>query len=179
MDPKKEIVKIAHLLYQKNLCYGKGGNISIRFNRKIYIKASGISMGLMDENDVVTEDSILPKPSIELKFHRKIYEIREDVNGIIHTHSPYSTAFALSNLDFPKGITPEAEFNVCITKYAPAGSDELAKYVGRCVKNADVVLLKNHGVVTVGRTLLDAFLKLESFENICKYYVISRMMKNL
>ena len=101
------------------------------------------------------------KPSVETWMHTAIYKAREDVNAVIHTHSPYATLFASINepipavtVDFALAIGHE----VPVTKYVPPGSKDLAQEVVKVLgKDKLVVLIRNHGAVAVGKKLEDAY----------------------
>ncbi len=108
------------------------------------------------------------KPSIETGMHLEIYKTRPDVHAIIHAHPVTATSFTAMQREID--ITLTAESFVVIKKiayppYAIMGSTELAKNVAESLKDCNVAVMKNHGITTVGQTLLSAFDKIEVLEN--------------
>ena len=95
------------------------------------------------------------KPSSDTASHLYIYRHRPDVGGIVHTHSPYATAFAAVNKPIPVYLTAMAdEFGGPIPcgGFALIGGEEIGKIVVNSIGSSPAVLLKNHGVFTIGRT---------------------------
>jgi L-ribulose-5-phosphate 4-epimerase len=95
------------------------------------------------------------EPSSDTASHLYIYRHRSDVGGIVHTHSPYATAFAAANMPIPVYLTAQAdEFGGPIPcgGFALIGGEEIGKVVVEAIGNSPAVLLKNHGVFTVGPT---------------------------
>ncbi|MBA2861154.1 L-fuculose phosphate aldolase [Methanococcus maripaludis] len=173
-------IKICHLLYDRKYVVGSGGNVSIRDGNHIYITPTGSILGFLNEEDVCIVDLngniIKGKPTSELNMHLKIYQNKDCVNAIVHTHSMYCTAF--SALDKKLELfTPEAEIvvkKIAYVDYSPCGSLELAENVSSCVE--DSIILKNHGIVTVGKDITEAYVKTEVLEEIAQLnYIINNL----
>jgi L-ribulose-5-phosphate 4-epimerase len=139
-----------------------GGNVSARDPKTglVVIKASGIRyeemrtqhMVVVDIDGKVVEGEY--KPSSDLYSHLYIYKHRPDVNGVVHTHSVYATAFAAVNKPIPVVLTAIAdEFGGPIPcgGFALIGDDAIGKVVVESIGNSPAVLLKNHGVFTIGK----------------------------
>jgi len=173
-------------LYDRQLVAANDGNMSIRLNhREILTTPTGVSKGFMSPESMVVVDldgHLLrghTKPSSEILMHLAIYRVRQDVGAIVHAHPPYATAFAVTgNSPDPKilaevvvtlGIIPLAEFRLPSTR-------ELADTVQHYIINHDVVLMANHGAVTVGKDLEAALFRMETLEHFCRIYWIARMM---
>jgi L-fuculose-phosphate aldolase len=134
-----KLVAIARYLGELGCVIGREGNISVRRNDEIYIKASGAYLGMAEEGDFVKVNldgsySERKEPSVELPMHLAIYRAREDVKAIIHSHPTYLTT--LSILDLPiVPLTTESEIylkgRLGVVGRLPAGSDGLAKAVER------------------------------------------------
>ena len=98
---KREVVKYSHLLYERGLVTAAGGNVSMRCGDTVIVTASGVSLRdtrednliLCDQNGklIVCPDGL--KPSKETIFHLKIYQIRQDVDSVIHVHPAYSVGY--------------------------------------------------------------------------------------
>ncbi len=153
-----------HLELPKNgLVTWTSGNVSARDPETGYvvIKPSGLRYEQMRPQDMVilTLDGQRVagdlKPSSDTASHLYIYRQRADVNGIVHTHSPYATAFAALGRPIPVYLTAIAdEFGGPIPcgGFALIGGEQIGREVVRAIGNSPAVLLKNHGVFTVGPT---------------------------
>jgi L-ribulose-5-phosphate 4-epimerase len=141
-----------------------GGNVSARHRETGYvvIKPSGIRyedlqpehMVIIDLDGNIIEGDL--KPSSDTASHLYIYRHREDVNGVVHTHSPYATAFAAVGQPIPVYLTAIAdEFGGPIPcgGFALIGSEAIGQVVLEAIGDSPAVLLKNHGVFTVGQTV--------------------------
>ena len=164
LESLREEVYRAHLeLPRNNLVVWTGGNISGRDPRTGYvvIKPSGVpyaeltpeKMVVVDLEGKTVEGTL--KPSSDTFAHVCIYRHRPDVNGIVHTHSTFATAFAALGRPIPACLTAICdEFGGPIPcgGYARIGGDEIGQEVIRSIGDGPAVLLKNHGVFTVGPT---------------------------
>ena len=148
-------------LPKNNLVTWTGGNVSGRDpdTGLVVIKPSGIRyeelqphhLVVLDVGGKVIEGSL--KPSSDTASHLYIYRHRPDVNGVVHTHSPYATAFAALGRPIPVYLTAIAdEFGGPIPcgGFALIGGEEIGKVVVESIGSSPAVLLKNHGVFTVG-----------------------------
>ncbi len=100
-------------------------------------------------------------------MHLAIYRARPDVRAIVHTHAPAATAFALTDIRLDEPLLPEVVVNigpVAKVPYARSGTQELPRAMAPYLADHDVFLLANHGVVTVGRSLEQAYFQMERLE---------------
>ncbi|MBL8091756.1 MAG: L-ribulose-5-phosphate 4-epimerase [Anaerolineales bacterium] len=159
---KEELFQLHLELPKNNLVVWTGGNVSTRDSQTgfIVIKASGIRYEEMRPHHMVVVDidgKVIEgdyKPSSDVYSHLYIYKHREDVNGVVHTHSVYATAFAAVNKPIPVVLTAIAdEFGGPIPcgGFALIGDDAIGKVVVESIGNSPAVLLKNHGVFTIGK----------------------------
>lgn len=159
---KIELLELHRELPKNNLVVWTGGNVSARDPKTglVVIKASGIRyeemrtqhMVVMDLDGKIVEG--VYKPSSDLYSHLYIYKHRPDVNGVVHTHSVYATAFAAVNKPIPVVLTAIAdEFGGPIPcgGFALIGDDAIGKVVLESIGKSPAVLLKNHGVFTIGK----------------------------
>ncbi len=168
LEQLKEQVWKLHLELPKNdLVKWTGGNVSARDRESglVVIKPSGVMYeDLRPEDHVVIdlEGDIREgelKPSSDTASHLYIYRNRPDINGIVHTHSPYATAFAALGKPIPVYLTAIAdEFGgpIPCAGFALIGGEEIGQQVVEHIGDSPAVLLKNHGVFTVGATVRDA-----------------------
>src|SRR5262245_15547874 len=159
---KEELVALHLELPKNNLVVWTGGNVSARDPETglVAIKASGIPyeamrpehMVVMDIDGKLVEGNF--KPSSDVYSHLYIYRHRPDVFGVVHTHSVYATAFAAVNRPIPVVLTAIAdEFGGPIPcgGFALIGDDAIGKVVVDSIGKSPAVLLKNHGVFTIGK----------------------------
>ena len=164
---KIELVELHRELPKHNLVVWTGGNVSARDPKTglVVIKASGIRYEEMRTQHMIVVDidgNIVEgeyKPSSDLYSHLYIYKNRPDVNGVVHTHSVYATAFAAVNKPIPVVLTAIAdEFGGPIPcgGFALIGDDAIGKVVVDSIGKSPAVLLKNHGVFTIGKNAMSA-----------------------
>ncbi len=160
---KEELVRLHLELPKHNLVVWTGGNVSMRDSESglVLIKPSGIryedlrpeQMVVVDLDGRVIEGSL--KPSSDTASHLWVYRHRTDVNGVVHTHSRYATAFAAVGKPIPVYLTAQADEFGCdipCAGFALIGSDEIGKQILEHIGQSTAVLLKNHGVFTIGKT---------------------------
>ena len=160
---RQELVKLHLELPKNNLVTWTGGNVSIRDPQSnlVVIKPSGVryedlkmsDMVVVDLDGKVVEGDL--KPSSDTASHLYIYRHRPDVNGVVHTHSPYATAFAAVGRSIPVYLTAHADEFGCPIPcggFALIGGEDIGKIVVETIGSSAAVLLKNHGVFTVGKS---------------------------
>jgi L-ribulose-5-phosphate 4-epimerase len=158
---REELVALNQALPQNGLVTWTSGNVSIRDPETglVAIKASGVyfqdltaeSMVVVDLEGNVVDGQL--KPSSDTASHLYIYQHRADANGVVHTHSNYATAFAALGRPIPVYLTAQAdEFGGPIPcgGFALIGGEEIGRIVVESIGDSAAVLLKNHGVFTIG-----------------------------
>jgi L-ribulose-5-phosphate 4-epimerase len=159
---REELAELHQELPKNNLVMWTGGNVSARDLETglIVIKASGIRYEEMKPKHMVVVDidgKIVEgdfKPSSDVYSHLYIYKRRPDVNGIVHTHSRYATAFAAVGREIPcvlTGMGDEFGGPIPCGGFALIGDDAIGKIVVESIGRSPAVLLKNHGVFTIGK----------------------------
>lgn len=181
---RKELADICHLLYERCLVAATDGNVSLRVSKEhILLTPSGKNKGfvlpgemlVVDLNGNVIEGS--GKASKEYPMHRVIYLQRADVNAVVHTHPVCATAFALAGRNIPENYLIETRMmlkKVALAGYATPGTSEMADIIAPYVPDTNAILLQNHGALTLGKDLMDAFNKMEVLESIAKTIILSR-----
>jgi len=158
---RHELVELHALLPRYGLVVWTGGNVSARDPESglVAIKPSGVtyeeltaeSMVVLDLDGNVVEGSY--KPSSDTYSHLYIYRNRPDVNGVVHTHSRYATAFAAVGRPIPVYLTAQAdEFGgeIPCAGFSLVGDDSIGRLVVDGIGSSPAILLKNHGVFTIG-----------------------------
>lgn len=189
MNQKKKIIDMGKKLISSQMVVGTWGNISIKENDTITITPSGVDYdGIIPEHlpvlnmkgEQITGTGLL-KPSSELPLHLAIYQAREDVKAIIHTHSIYGTCCAVLHETIPPLVEDMAMViggAVAVAKYHLPGTKELAKAVVSSLADKNAVLLANHGVVGVGANLDEAFKACILTEKAAQIYLTAKSIGN-
>lgn len=171
---QREIVNTMKLLYEKSLITPTGGNVSakLRGSTSFWITPTSQFKGRLNTSDLVKvtlNGKWSPrrlKPSVETPLHSEIYRTRNDVNAIIHAHSPVTLGITLAGVEI-KPLTPEGVLfvgEVPVVQFETPGTENLASAVAQVLKSHQVAVMQNHGVVAVGRNLLEALNRLEIVE---------------
>ena len=170
---KKSIVDVAHMMSDRGLVGTYEGNISVKDGNKVYLTPSGQSKELLTEGKIIVTDldgKVLEgqlTPTSETPMHTTVYKIRPDVKSVVHCHAPFCTAYAQANIPIESKISPEFMIlfgKVPVIPYGTPGTLDIIKGIDEYLKDYDVVLLANHGVLAVGSSPLEAFSKTLSLE---------------
>jgi L-fuculose-phosphate aldolase len=119
------------------------------------------------------------KKSMEINMHLAIYKKRPDIKAIVHAHPVFATSFAISNKLINTNIAGETRAILgepAMAEYALMGTQKLADLVAEALSNSNVVLMRNHGVITLGDSLFQAFDRMEVLEACAKMSVITEML---
>ena len=160
---KEELVTLHLELPRNNLVAWTSGNVSARDPETgfVVIKPSGIRYERLTPADMVVVDlgghvvEGRHKPSSDTFAHVYVYRHRPDVNGVVHTHSTFATAFAAAGKPIPPVLTAicdEFGGTIPVGAYAKIGGDEIGQEIIRSIGSSPAILMKNHGVFTVGPT---------------------------
>jgi L-fuculose-phosphate aldolase len=170
----KQIVEICRLIYARGFVGGSDGNVSMRIGKnRILTTPTGMSKRIVKPSDLVVCDlegrkiSGKREPTSEIIMHCYAYQKRSDIRGVVHGHPPAATGFAVAGAALDKFILPEVIVflgQVPLVKYTTPGTAEVCKPLARYIERFDAFLLENHGVVTIGADLLQAYSKMEIVE---------------
>jgi L-fuculose-phosphate aldolase len=180
-NERKEVARFMRRLYSHGLTTTSGGNISLKISDNIIaLTPSATDKGNMKWEEVglltLEGENLTPdlKPSIEAEMHLLIYR-KKDVKAIVHAHPTFATTFTAMKNKINIKLTAEA----CaileepfFVPYAVMGSRKLAEQVSDNIDKSDILLMENHGVLTTGSTLLQAFDKIEVLENAARMTLI-------
>jgi len=173
---RRKVARAAREMAALGLVTGSSGNVSFRLGDLMLITPSGVPYGFLDPRQIaiiaVTRhpSRVTGVPSSEWRMHLSIYRAREDVEAIVHTHSPYATVAsfweALPTLhDEGKLLFGE---EVPVSRHAPPGTWALAEAVAEALGRGKAALIARHGAVTVGRTLTEALSLAEKLEEVAQ-----------
>ncbi len=175
-EAKRLMIEVGKRMYDKNYCAANDGNISCRTaDNALWVTPSGVSKGFLTEDILIKIDldgNILENPgnrriSSEVKLHLKVYQNRDDVNAVVHAHPPVATAFACARKAMTRPVVSEAVLNlgeVPCAPFAVPGTEELAESIVPYIHGHAAVLMANHGAVTWGSSMIQAYYRLETLE---------------
>lgn len=175
MSEIEKLVAVCHKVYEKKFVSAYDGNVSaITENNTVIITRSGVCKGDITEKDIL-EFEFSGKPirgegriTTEFKLHLFAYSKRKEVNAVVHCHPVHSTALSLLGEGMLKHYLPEVLLTlgkVPLCKYATPSTNELPLSIEPFIEHAWAFLLENHGALTLGKTLEDAYYKMEKLEH--------------
>lgn len=182
---KRQVVETAQDLTRNGYLMATGGNISIRIagQHAFAITPSDFDYMKMTSDDICVLDFELNmieghlKPSVESALHEAVYEVRPDVNAIIHTHQVYASALTLIKMPIPALFDEQVRFlgrSVEIIPYAPSGTGFLKNAVAKHVKNnANAFMMQNHGALVFGTDMERAVHNVEILEKCSLAYLLA------
>lgn len=183
---KEDICDIGRRIYMNHFVAANDGNISVKVSEnEFYCTPTGVSKGFMTPDMIIKVDGEGNKiegelnPSSEIKMHLRVYQERPDVQSVVHAHPPIATAFAVANIPLDDYTLPEAILflgPVPICDYGTPSTMEIPDSLAPYIQTNDAFLLKNHGALTVGNSLLKAYFNMESLEYYAKITLLTRLI---
>jgi len=186
-DLKALVCKYNKLLITKGLVSMTSGNVSARDFESglVVIKPSGV-----DFDDLQPEDMVICevggkvvegqlKPSVDAATHLYVYRHMPEVGSVIHTHSNYATAFAALGRPIPVCLTAIADEFGCaipVSDYARIGEEEIGQEIVAKIGKSPAILMKNHGVFTIGPNVKAAFKAAVMLEDVAKTYHLALLL---
>jgi len=175
VEARKLICEIGKRMYNRNYVAANDGNISVKIGpNTILTTPTGVSKGFMTPDMMVKMDlsgKVLAgemKPSSEVKMHLRVYNENPTVTAVVHAHPPVATSFAVAGISLDKPILTEQIIllgDVLVAPYATPGTEEVPESIAPYCNDHNGVLLANHGALTWGNGLLQAYYRLESLEH--------------
>jgi len=185
---REEIVRIGHLMYERGYVVANDGNLSVRLNEShVLCTPSGLCKGMMSPDQMIIVDMEGRKvgqataanrdlvPTSEVFMHLEAYRQRPDIQAVVHAHPPITVALSIAGISLANCVLPEVIVNVGLiptTQYATPASLENVSAIRELIVGHDGIVLQRHGVLTVGKCLLEAYMRLEAIEQIAKITVI-------
>jgi len=183
---RQDICIIGRRLWERGYVAANDGNISVRIGPDaILATPTGVSKGFLTPDQIVKVDMEgkqldgYLKPSSEVLLHIALYKARCDVCAVVHAHPPYATAFAVAGLPLESPILPEAIISlggVPLARYGLPGTWELPETIMPYVEKHDAFLMANHGAVTVGADVYQAYYRMETMEHYAFILFLARQL---
>lgn len=199
-DYADAIAAVCRRLHARGLIAGSEGNVSVRMpTGELLITPAGVDKGTITGARIVRvhapgnvrQDGVerrrsemksaemADRPSSEMGMHRACYAMRADVGAVVHAHPPAATGFATAGVVLPADVLPELPAivgGVALVPYARAGTPEMAAALTPFLAANNAFLLANHGVTTVGATLDEALLRMETVEQAARIILSARLL---
>lgn len=180
----QQLCDLGRYMMNNNLAWGNAGNISAKTSENSFlITASGTYMGNLSADDLVEctlddqTDDQYKKPSKEVPMHTAIYEERPDIQAVIHASPFYSTLIACSQVEIPSNLFVESMYyleKVARVAYHHPGSKALGEAVREKAKDANILLLENHGVLVYDTSIQEARMALQTLEFACRMLITAK-----
>lgn len=185
-DLRDDIVKVGRLVFEKGWVAANDGNISIRLDdKRILATPTGVSKGMLHADDLIIVDyegnkleGRLERTS-EIAMHLTIYNMREDIMSVVHAHPPVATGFATAGLSLNKALLPEVVIGlgcVPLADYGLPGTPALTEPMLPLIPKYDAILLANHGAVSYGKDVLQAYFRMETVEHFARINFVAEML---
>jgi L-ribulose-5-phosphate 4-epimerase len=182
-----EVARYAKKMYDSQLVHATQGNLSARDPKSglICITPSGTDYQLLTAEDIVVVDEYGKvvegkwQPSVEIPLHTLLLRRRRDINCVMHTHSPYATAFGVIYQPIPMILAESALClggDVPIAPYRMSGTPEFAELIAETLGNRSAIIWGNHGAMVVGANLALTFSTAHALEDSAKVYAIAKQL---
>ena len=186
-DARRQIVEAGRRLHDRFFVASNDGNLSARLSGdRILITPTGMNKGDMTAEQLLTidmEGRVIAgplKPSSETKMHLAVYRARPDVQAIVHAHPPAATGFAACRIRLDQDvILPEVVFGlgkVGFAEYGTPTTDEIPNAVVKEIPDCEALLLSNHGALTVGPDVMQAYYRMEVLEMYARVRLVTRIL---
>lgn len=185
-EEREEVVRFAQEMETRDLTLGTSGNVSRRVDEGALITPSTVPYPDIRPEDVVLMDldgNVLEGervPSVEHKVHLACYKLRQEVQGVIHSHPQVAAAFAAARVSLPAFLDEFGVFigeEVRVAEYAMSGSEDIAAHLGKALgEDSNAAFLASHGLVTVGKTLAGAMQVARQVERAALTYVYAQIL---
>lgn len=187
-EMKQQICEVGHLIWQLGFVAANDGNISMKVDNNTFLTTpTGTSKRILTPEMIIkmnADNEVIEcpegyRPSSEFKMHLRCYKERPDIGAVVHAHPPTATGFAIAHIPLDDYTMPEAIIflgSVPIAPYGTPGSQEVPDSVAPFLAEHDTILLMNHGALTVGKDLTQAYYRMETLEHFAKVSLVARQL---
>lgn len=188
MEVREQICDVCHKMWQLGWVAANDGNVTVKLEDGTFLATpTGISKSFITPEKLVHIDAngeILDgleglRPSSEIKMHLRCYKEREDVGAVVHAHPPTATGFAVAQLDMDRYTMIETVIaigSIPVTPYGTPSTYEVPDAIAPYLQEHDVLLLENHGALTVGSDLITAYYRMETLELYAKISLTAHLL---
>ncbi len=183
---RADICEVGRRMWQRGLTAASDGNISVRLSAEEYLATpTGVSKGFMTPEIIVRVDAQgrpLPgegRPSSEFLLHLAVYRRRPDVCAVVHAHPPLATGFAAAGISLESPILTEVVGGlgpIPLAEYGTPSTEELPRSIEPLLDEHDAFLLANHGALTVGRDVFEAYFRMETVEQCAQVTLVTHQL---
>ena len=185
---KDQMCDVCHKMWQLGWVAANDGNVSVKLEDGTFLATpTGISKSFITPEKIVHIDkdaNIIEangdyRPSSEIKMHLRCYKEREDVGAVLHAHPPVATGYAVANVpldEYSMIETVIAIGSIPVTPYGTPSTYEVPDAIAPYLGEHDVVLLQNHGALSVGADLLTAYYRMETLELFAKISLTAHLL---
>jgi L-fuculose-phosphate aldolase len=186
-EARRQIVEAGKRLHDRFFVASNDGNISARLSdNEVLITPTGVNKGDITEEQILKitmHGEVLAgslRPSSETKMHLAVFRARPEVRAIVHAHPPAATGFAACRIRLDQDVVlPEVVYGlrkIGLADYATPSTDELPRAVEREIAGCEAVLLSNHGAITVGGDVMEAYYRMEVLEQYARVRLVTRIL---
>lgn len=186
MSAVQKLIEVCHKVYKNKFVSAFDGNISCRIaDNEFLITRSAVCKGDVQEKDILkinSDGNLLKgegKLSTETKLHLFIYSRRKEINSVVHCHPVFTTAFAVNGIGLDEHYFPEVVLTmgkVSLCKYGTPSTNELTESLEPFINYSLAFLLQNHGAVTIGKSLDEAYFRMEKLEHAAKTLTMANLI---
>jgi L-fuculose-phosphate aldolase len=186
---RNDIIDICKRVQANGWVASNDGNISIRTGpNTVLCTPTGMSKGSLTSDQLIKVDMQgnkldgMLEPSSEIKMHIDVYKNKEGVNSVVHAHPPYATGFAVAGIPLDECIMPEIIIglgSIPLTKFGTPSTMEIPENIRPFLKQYSVFLLENHGALSAGNDVFQAYYRMESLELFAKISFVARTLGNV
>lgn len=188
METREGMCDICHKMWQLGWVAANDGNLSVRLpNGNFLATPTGISKSFITPEKLVVidaEGNVLEaengyRPSSEIKMHLRCYKEREDVGAVLHAHPPTATGYAVAHVPLDRYTmieTVAAIGSIPVTPYGTPSTYEVPDAIAPYLQEHDVLLLANHGALTVGADAITAYYRMETLELFAKISLTAHLL---
>ena len=183
---REQICEVGRRVWLKNWVAANDGNISMRLGDEFIITTpTGVSKGFMTPDMLLKVDldgnirGGYLKPSTEIKIHIEAYKRRDDKRAVVHAHPPVCTGYAVANIPLDFQTLPEIIITlgrVPLAQYGTPSTTELSDSISELIVCHDAVLLANHGAMTLGKDVMDAYYNMERVEHFASISLVAHQL---
>lgn len=183
---RDDIIRVGRMISDKGWIAANDGNITIRVAPNLILATpTGVCKGMMSPEDLILCDLDGNKiagdreRTTEMGMHLTIYKLRPDITGVLHAHPPVATGFATAGRALNLGLLPEVVIRlgcVPLADYGLPGTPALTEGMLPYIPKYEALLMANHGVVSYGVDVFDAFFKMETVEHFARIALVAELL---